>query len=564
MQGAARWRAIIGFSAVIIALTLTAGAGCDKPLQDMSPVPDGTYGQVHQAACPINSPDCVNGAVIDTCTPCADTCVSDSCYTRTCLCTGLCRTTAKVICPAPADVCHVKGTCDPSSGTCSAQPPANDGTSCDDGNKCNGGETCKSGLCTAGTPVTCAATDVCHVAGSCDPTSGTCSAQTNAANGTNCDDGNKCNGIETCQSGTCSAGTPVTCTALDRCHVAGTCAPATGMCSMPVAAEGTSCDDGNKCNGIETCHTGVCSPGTAVTCTVQDRCHAKGTCAPATGTCSNPALNDGTSCDDGNKCNGIETCHGGVCGAGSAVTCSALDSCHKVGTCDPATGSCSQPAAADGIACGTDNKCSSSAACKTGVCTPGAPVGCPAQDKCHGPGTCDPVSGACSNPALADGTDCDDGDKCDGPDVCKSGVCTSGPAVVCVPPDACQTATCIRATGVCAYASTGNCSDAGTGLPDAAAISDAAIDQATPDDADAPLSIPDDAMNDSASGDAVRGSGGAAGHVDAAGRDSGTRAGAVIGPCSYGDGGGSGSASSRAPMVLWAVLALALRRRRRG
>src|SRR5216684_665797 len=39
----------------------------------------------------------------------------------------------------------------------------------------------------------------------------------------------------------------VTCTASDQCHVAGTCDPATGMCSNPPKANGTACNDGNAC-----------------------------------------------------------------------------------------------------------------------------------------------------------------------------------------------------------------------------------------------------------------------------------------------------------------------------
>ncbi len=79
-----------------------------------------------------------------------------------------------VTCPAPTDSCHVAGTCDPSAGTCSAQTLV----------ECPDGETCSlaDGAChpvnlCAG--VTCQApTDGCHVAGVCEPSTGTCSAET--------------------------------------------------------------------------------------------------------------------------------------------------------------------------------------------------------------------------------------------------------------------------------------------------------------------------------------------------------------------------------------------------
>jgi cysteine-rich repeat protein len=50
-------------------------------------------------------------------------------------------------------------------------------------------------------------------------------------------------------------------------------------------------------------------------------------------------------------------------------------------------------------------------------------------DQCHDDGVCDPLTGACSNPAKTDGTSCTDGDVCTGGDVCTAGVCVSGGSV---------------------------------------------------------------------------------------------------------------------------------------
>src|SRR5438093_6357020 len=70
----------------------------------------------------------------------------------------------------------------------------------------------------------------------------------NKANGTACDDNNACTSGETCQNGACGSPTStVTCTALDQCHVAGTCDPMSGVCSNPNKANGTACDDNNAC-----------------------------------------------------------------------------------------------------------------------------------------------------------------------------------------------------------------------------------------------------------------------------------------------------------------------------
>ena len=60
---------------------------------------------------------------------------------------------------------------------------------------------------------------------------------------------------DTCQAGTCTGANPVTCAATDACHAAGTCNPATGTCSNPAAANGTACNDGNACTQTDTCQS---------------------------------------------------------------------------------------------------------------------------------------------------------------------------------------------------------------------------------------------------------------------------------------------------------------------
>src|SRR2546426_12307179 len=103
-------------------------------------------------------------------------------------------------------------------------------------------------------------------------------AQTPCVTDADCSDGNACNGIEVCVSGTCQPGTAVVCTALDQCHVAGTCDPATGICSTPPAADGTACDDGDACTQTDTCQAGACTGMNPVVCTALDQCHVAGTC----------------------------------------------------------------------------------------------------------------------------------------------------------------------------------------------------------------------------------------------------------------------------------------------
>jgi MYXO-CTERM domain-containing protein len=60
-------------------------------------------------------------------------------------------------------------------------------------------------------------------------------------------------------------------------------------------------------------------------------------CDPATGTCSDPAAPDGTTCDDGNACTSNDACQSGSCTTTVAVDCNDNDECTK-DTCDPGEG----------------------------------------------------------------------------------------------------------------------------------------------------------------------------------------------------------------------------------
>ncbi len=103
-----------------------------------------------------------------------------------------------------------------------------------------------------------------------------------------CADGNACT-TDRCRKRVCQhLPIALVCTALDQCHVAGTCDPATGQCTNPLKPNGTACTDGNACTRTDTCQAGACVGGNPVVCTALDQCHVAGTCNPATGTCSNP------------------------------------------------------------------------------------------------------------------------------------------------------------------------------------------------------------------------------------------------------------------------------------
>jgi MYXO-CTERM domain-containing protein len=311
--------------------------------------------------------------------------------------------------------CYIAGVPDPTTGVCSNPVRKSDGATCNDGNACTQTDTCEAGACSSGSPVVCPAPDQCHAEGTCNPATGVCSNPTQA-DGTTCDDGSACTQTDTCQAGACTGGSPMVCTAPDQCHTA-TCTPETGACSAAVMNDGTSCDDGNLCTRADACQSGSCT-GSAIGCPSPDQCHTPGTCSPATGICSNPAQADGTTCNDGNLCTQTDTCQAGACTGSNAAVCPSPDQCHTAGTCNPATGICSNPSQADGTTCDDGSACTQADACQAGACTGGSPVVCPVADPCHDEGTCNPVTGVCSNPVKADGTACSNGS-------CQSGTCVS-------------------------------------------------------------------------------------------------------------------------------------------
>ncbi len=228
---------------------------------------------------------------------------------------------------------------------------------------------------------------------------------------TDCDDGNPCT-VDTCSE-------PDGCTheIMADCSLCGT----DGVCmngECQSGAQGTdlSCDDGDACTQNDVCRSGTCEGTDPVVCEAQDQCHVAGTCDPATGECSNPQADDGTACDDEDQCTQTDTCVSGTCTGSDPVVCEAQDQCHVAGTCDPASGQCSNPEADDGTACEDGDLCTKNDTCTNGTCSSGEPVQCQAMDECHLVGTCDPSTGECSTPRVEDGTACEAG-------TCQEGVC---------------------------------------------------------------------------------------------------------------------------------------------
>jgi hypothetical protein len=187
--------------------------------------------------------------------------------------------------------------CNTTNGQCvpAPKPP---GTACDDGEACTQGDKCDAaGTCAAGDNV-CA----CLQDSDCP------------------DDGDKCNGEPSClinpPFNVCvNVNAPPPCNGGDACNTAA-CEPSTGQCVESAKADGTGCDDGDKCTTTDACASGQCA-GTPVTCQApSDPCKVAA-CDAGTGQCATSDAPDGTSCDDGDACTSGTTCTAGVCGGGS-------------------------------------------------------------------------------------------------------------------------------------------------------------------------------------------------------------------------------------------------------
>ena len=128
------------------------------------------------------------------------------------------------------------------------------------------------------------------------------------------------------------------CTASDQCHDVGACNSATGVCTDPPKTDGTACDDSDACTQTDTCQSGSCTGANPVICSALDQCHVAGVCQPATGNCTNPDKADGSACDDLDACTQTDECQSGNCVGSNPVVCVASDQCHVAGVCNPATG----------------------------------------------------------------------------------------------------------------------------------------------------------------------------------------------------------------------------------
>jgi hypothetical protein len=236
----------------------------------------------------------------------------------------------------------------------------------------------------------------------------------------------------------------------------------------------SDCDDGDPCDGVETCLGGLCFAGGIPHCDDANPCTTD-ICEP-TG-CRHLTVADGTSCNDGSLCTPTDRCQAGVCVGLDPVTCASPDQCH-VAACDPTTGTCTVFPLVDGSPCDDGDLCTRTDTCQAAACRGERPVRCTARDQCHLPGTCAPTTGLCDDPPAPDGTGCDDGDACTVADACLGGICSGG-SRTCDDQDPCTTDSCTG--GGCVHAALTGFTGAACALAAGAdALAGAGGDQITP------------------------------------------------------------------------------------
>ncbi|MBM4364125.1 MAG: hypothetical protein FJ104_15705, partial [Deltaproteobacteria bacterium] len=284
-------------------------------------------------------------------------------------------------------------------------------------------------------------TNGCYTGASGTCTGGSCDYPKEAA-GTGCDDGDECTVGDACEAdGTCTPGTPKVTDDNNPCTVDG-CNPVTGVVSHVAVADATSCDDGDLCNGFATCQAGTCSPGTAVTCTTPSNADCEvspGTCAALTGTCSYAKEPGGTLCSDGDSCTDNDECDGnGLCN-GETVVCTPPNAfCDTDGSHTFSGGSCQAVSGSCGAYAETVTACPAGCDAVSGLCNADPCIGkvCPAPtEPCSVAAGCNSLTGECVYTTAPSGAGCDDGDPCTAADECSSGGACAGVPLLCNDPD---------------------------------------------------------------------------------------------------------------------------------
>lgn len=370
----------------------------------------------------------------------------------------------------------------------------NAGTSCNDEQFCSVNDACDgAGLCVAGQGSPCALG-----AGACREASDTCAECLMDAQ---CSDSLPCNGVETCDvaTGSCENGSAVVCAGELTCNdQAGECRcpggeveVSLGVCEPSACTTDGECDDGDICNGVETCDTAIeqCESGQPLVCNDGAACNGQETCSPTSGCvagtpklcgagaecvdplgtcellCGNGDVDPNEACDDGPLNSDTEP---NACRM-TCVVASCGDSVQDAGEqCDDGNGvpgdGCSANCLVEACSVATvDADCTDVGECQRANCVDGAcfyndlPRGtttgtcgsdgvfCNGNEICSGDGTCIATGDPCATDpqrvcsealsacvACLTDSSCADGVFCNGVETCgTAGSCQSGDSVEC-------------------------------------------------------------------------------------------------------------------------------------
>ncbi len=166
--------------------------------------------------------------------------------------------------------------------------------------------------------------------------------------------------------------------------------------------------------------------------TIADQVYQCLACPGSTPSASCTGLPDTTPCTYANPCTQNNRCQGGVCVPGPAVACPAPDGCHGPGTCNPSTGACGNyTVLSDDTPCDDASACTDDDRCQDGICVGQNPITCTASDQCHAAGICNAQTGLCPNDPVPDGTDCYYSTGCPEGQLCQKGSCVGGSCATC-------------------------------------------------------------------------------------------------------------------------------------
>lgn len=148
---------------------------------------------------------------------------------------------------------------------------------------------------------------------------------------------------------------------------------------------------------------------------------------------------DGTPCVPADLCKPTGVCMGGMCMGTSTCKDVMVPQCHA-SECIQGQGCV--PVPLSGVSCSDGNACSQVDTCSNGVCVSGSAVTCVPPDPCLENGICDPQTGTCSFSSKGNGTLCGGGVN-----DCVSGTCSNGacsgtnkpPGTACDDSNACTT-----------------------------------------------------------------------------------------------------------------------------